>query len=46
MDVDLKDLEFPEPGEYALQLYAGNELLVERRIRVERLSGGPIDEQD
>ena len=45
MELHLSGMEFPEPGEYALQLYAGNELLVERRIRVERTPGGPIDEQ-
>jgi hypothetical protein len=34
-ELEMVDIEFPESGEYSFQLWACNELLIERRIVVE-----------
>ena len=33
-DVEMENVEFPSPGDYCLQLYAGAEFVLERRITV------------
>ena len=45
MGFPVRALEVPEPGEYAFQVCAEDELLVERRISVVRIAGGPTDEE-
>jgi hypothetical protein len=34
VDLVMKDITFPEAGEYRVQLFAGGELIVERRLNV------------
>lgn len=38
-DLYLLDVEFPEPGEYRVQLYAEGALIIERRLSVIRHPG-------
>jgi hypothetical protein len=38
-DFHLTDVEFPEPGEYRVQLYVGDDHIIERRMNVIRPAG-------
>jgi Family of unknown function (DUF6941) len=37
MDIHLRDLKFPAPGEYRFQLFANDQFLLERRLMVVQL---------
>ena len=37
MNAHMKDIAFPSPGEYRLQLFARNQFVIERRIVVKTL---------
>lgn len=45
MDLHLAKLNFPGPGEYRIQLYAGSEFVIERRLLVVQLPGGEIHDE-
>jgi hypothetical protein len=41
MNAHMKDIAFPAPGEYRLQLFARNQFVIERRLVVKNIGGTP-----
>lgn len=39
--LNLQNITFPRPGEYRVQLFAGDEFLLERRLIVQQFEGKP-----